>query len=251
MKIRKYEAATVPEALKQVKKDLGPDAIILNTQTASKGEGRMQGPRRVEVTAALDDEPRPAKRADGDRRLYREPGSAAALDDELRPAKAERQEAKHPAPPATHQKQKACFELDPSWPGETTVVRPKPRLTVEWDEEYPEQAPSTDRYQWAALSTELSDLRNRIEELFARQQFGLAAELPGNLSGFMARLMDRDVEQEVAYELIRHLWRQEIVLQEIAPQRRGDRGALGFQISDCGLRKVQSEIRNPKSEIRN
>ena len=55
MQVRKYVGATMPEALKQVKEDLGPDAIIFGSrQIRPKG---MFGPTHIEVTAAVDDTP--------------------------------------------------------------------------------------------------------------------------------------------------------------------------------------------------
>jgi len=62
MKIKKYDGATMTEALEKVKQELGPEAVILNVRSdASSGS--------VEITAALDvnhDEhthfPRPERR---------------------------------------------------------------------------------------------------------------------------------------------------------------------------------------------
>jgi len=55
MRLRRFEGATMAEALAQVKADLGADAVILHARTAGKpGEGG-----RVEVTAAVDADCRP------------------------------------------------------------------------------------------------------------------------------------------------------------------------------------------------
>lgn len=70
MRIKKFVAASMPEALKQVKADLGPQAVILNTRTLRKsGKLGLSGKGQVEVTAALDEggtgalKKRPAKKA--------------------------------------------------------------------------------------------------------------------------------------------------------------------------------------------
>jgi len=56
MRIKKYIAASMPEALKQVKADLGPQAVILNTRTLRKsGKLGLTGKGQVEVTAAIDE----------------------------------------------------------------------------------------------------------------------------------------------------------------------------------------------------
>ena len=57
MRIKKYVASSMPEALKQVKADLGPRAVILNTRTLQKGGKFGLGKKgQVEVTAAVDAE---------------------------------------------------------------------------------------------------------------------------------------------------------------------------------------------------
>ncbi len=52
MQVKKFEASSVVEALKQVKGDLGPDAIILSTQEAKKTLG---GGRKFVVVAAVSE----------------------------------------------------------------------------------------------------------------------------------------------------------------------------------------------------
>ncbi len=55
MRIKKYVADTMPEALKLVKAELGPQAVILNTRTVRKsGALGLRGKGQVEVTAAVD-----------------------------------------------------------------------------------------------------------------------------------------------------------------------------------------------------
>ena len=59
MQIRKFEARTMAEALKLVKKELGPDAVILSTSSSKSGAGSfgLFGSSMVEITAALDRTP--------------------------------------------------------------------------------------------------------------------------------------------------------------------------------------------------
>lgn len=52
MQVRKFEASSVLEALKEVKKELGPDAIILSTQEAKK---TLAGAKRFVVVAAVSE----------------------------------------------------------------------------------------------------------------------------------------------------------------------------------------------------
>ncbi len=68
MKIKRFEAANVQEALQAVKRELGPDAVILASRELRKTGGvfGLLGRPRVEVTAAID-RPDPEERtAPGD-----------------------------------------------------------------------------------------------------------------------------------------------------------------------------------------
>src|SRR5436190_9913072 len=67
MQIKKFEAPTIQEALDAIKRDLGPEAIILQTKRNRKGFGLMGG-ASVEVTAAISDRSM-TKRAFSERRL--------------------------------------------------------------------------------------------------------------------------------------------------------------------------------------
>jgi flagellar biosynthesis protein FlhF len=62
MRIKKYIAKTMREALLQIKEELGEDAIILKTAKLQKGMFGLAGPDEVEVTAAIDEDA-PAQKA--------------------------------------------------------------------------------------------------------------------------------------------------------------------------------------------
>lgn len=70
MQIKKFEAPSIQEALDAIKRDLGPEAIILQTKRNRKGFGLMGG-ASVEVTAAISDRSM-TKRAFSERRLPEE-----------------------------------------------------------------------------------------------------------------------------------------------------------------------------------
>src|SRR5512146_1316812 len=54
MQVKKFEAPTLQEALDTVKRELGPEAIILQTKKYKRGFGLMSK-ASVEVTAAVSD----------------------------------------------------------------------------------------------------------------------------------------------------------------------------------------------------
>lgn len=58
MKVKKYLASTMPEAMQQIRKELGVDAVILNSKEMQTGGVLgMFKKRKIEVIAALDPEP--------------------------------------------------------------------------------------------------------------------------------------------------------------------------------------------------
>ncbi|MGE5573686.1 MAG: flagellar biosynthesis protein FlhF [Bacteroidota bacterium] len=65
MRIKRYVARTIQEALDTVREDLGPDAVILHTRKARRGRlAGLLGGERFEVIAALDvNVPEPGKAA--------------------------------------------------------------------------------------------------------------------------------------------------------------------------------------------
>jgi len=68
MRLRRFEASTVPDALALVRRDLGPDAVILHARAVPPPAGAAAG-GRVEVMAAVDEVAAPAAAALGERRL--------------------------------------------------------------------------------------------------------------------------------------------------------------------------------------
>ncbi|SFA77320.1 flagellar biosynthesis protein FlhF [Lentibacillus halodurans] len=63
MKVKKFVAPTMPEAMNHVRKELGLEAVILNSKVVFKGGflGLFKK-RNIEVVAALDPQPKPVKR---------------------------------------------------------------------------------------------------------------------------------------------------------------------------------------------
>ena len=54
MEVKKFEAPTLQEALETIKRELGPEAIILQTKKHKRGFGLMSQ-SSVEVTAAVSE----------------------------------------------------------------------------------------------------------------------------------------------------------------------------------------------------
>ncbi|MGE5314770.1 MAG: flagellar biosynthesis protein FlhF [Acidobacteriota bacterium] len=56
MKIKKFVAPTLKEATEKMKKELGENAILLNTRAVPAGVFSMKGKSQYEITGAIDDE---------------------------------------------------------------------------------------------------------------------------------------------------------------------------------------------------
>jgi len=80
MKIRRYVADSVQEAVKQARLELGKDALIIHTRKFKKGGifGFFARPR-VEITVAVDEEPSPTA-GQGKRQEHVEPSPASGLE---------------------------------------------------------------------------------------------------------------------------------------------------------------------------
>lgn len=62
MRVKRFVAETMQEAVDRVRAEFGPEAIILQTRTYRRGLFGLLGPRRTEVLAAVD---QPARKAQG------------------------------------------------------------------------------------------------------------------------------------------------------------------------------------------
>ena len=59
MKIKRFEASSMSDALRMIKKEFGEDAVILSAKTMKKNSGLLgnKRPQKVVVTAAVDNAP--------------------------------------------------------------------------------------------------------------------------------------------------------------------------------------------------
>ncbi len=97
MRVKKYQAVDMPEALRQIKEELGPDAVILSTRQIKPGKGvfGMLGRPILEVTAASDMEvagaspvpppghPRPKRAPETGERARSDHGALLALQADI------------------------------------------------------------------------------------------------------------------------------------------------------------------------
>jgi flagellar biosynthesis protein FlhF len=195
MKIKKYIADSMPEALQKVKDDLGPRAVLLNTRQLKRdGALGILSKRKVEITAALDEALPPAQRG---------PAQAATAP---RPAQSPSRSPSGQTPENLRPVERSS---DPR------SASPAPRR------EGGGEAVWADR-----LSKELQDLKESLKALTQSQgprPAGGPPLLPGELRGLSRRLEHAGFEGVVAAPVVEQL------LADPGPGGFGDREKLDRQ----------------------
>ncbi|RMH36130.1 MAG: flagellar biosynthesis protein FlhF [Nitrospirae bacterium] len=185
MKLKRYEAMTLQEALKAVKAELGPDAVIVSTRRVQRGHkwlGLLSQPM-VEVTAAVD-------------RVQPEPGlgrndhpSVAFLEEKL----PSRDEALTRATDFERQLQLAAW-LDP-------LNRQLAEVRDELERLRSERASHT--ISLDPIRQELEGLRTMMHHAFSDRLRHRVGTLPSSVATEFDALVSVGVQPEVAYELLR------------------------------------------------
>lgn len=207
MNLRTYQATTMSEALADVKRDLGRDAVILHTRNFRKGGllGLIGGKRVWEVTAApnLNVVPRIPR--------------ASRLEDES-PASG----VTAPAVPAE--------TIAPAM--DENALPPSPLAG--------EESPASDS---GTIGRQMGELRTMVEKLLNTTQTPKSeSELPGELRNIRKHLIDQDVDEELAWELVNqlrlNLTGREMHDRGLARQKLGE--LIGGRISTAGNSDVAS-----------
>ncbi|HIL87269.1 MAG TPA: hypothetical protein EYM25_00880, partial [Deltaproteobacteria bacterium] len=98
MNLKRYRVTNIQEALQLIKRDLGPEAIIVSTRQVKEGRGTfgLFGKTVLEVTAARDDRPKATLSTALGRNLNGQPSLSA---EELTPsAEVQNPPLRHPSP---------------------------------------------------------------------------------------------------------------------------------------------------------
>jgi len=220
MKLRTYRAASIADALADIKRDLGSDAVILHTRTFKAGGVLGLGARRhfeITATSAESVAPRrprtPVRRVDDHAPVTRSAGEAllrqayssgllsregeaAARDADAR-ARAVRDEVRlasgaSPAPVAT-----IATPLRPSStrpdPGTVAVALAEPPVA-------PSTPPSTIDVE---IASELASLKRLVGQVLTRTGRGThAPTMPEALFKLYTRMLEAELADEVADEVV-------------------------------------------------
>lgn len=178
MEVKQYRAASLQEALRRVRQELGPQAAVLQTREVPQGLWGWLGSRReVEVTAALD--------VNVPARFPEAPSSARAAETAKGNRLLDGAEATHPQPAHSN-------------------------LVVYREGDHAESLPAAEEFDYRSqfredLKDQLAGLRSMVEELCRQPSAARNRELPEVLFTLFTELVDAEASEEIARELVERL----------------------------------------------
>ncbi len=180
MRIKKFVAATMKEATEQMKQELGPEAIILNTKKIANGKHfNFLGKEMLEVTAAIDDQP-----------VQR-------------------------APSAPYQQSEATFNqllqraasikgrdsaASNTFEGLKNVAEHFERRTPKTEERKP--LPSSDRIEMRELKADMEEMKSTLVSIAEHFKYSNMPALPQYLQEAYRALVQNDVDEQIAADLV-------------------------------------------------
>jgi flagellar biosynthesis protein FlhF len=212
MKIKKYEAYDMAEAMKMIKQDLGPEAVILSTKKVVKNNsfGLFSKPF-LEVTAAVDMDER-------------------ILMEKTAKAKAARPKAKNDANvyngygriavPKTIEdyEPEAFIRREPSRPKfdenlfKPAHVAPEPKVQ---QPSYNSSAQSIDKLselintlglsRFESLINDVADIKKQLIEMKSSYTENIVVDLPDALKEFYSLMIKNGVDEIIAYKFLKRI----------------------------------------------
>jgi len=195
MQLQTFKAATMAEALAQVKTTMGHDALILHTRTYRHRKWyALRGREVVEITAGKGQNA-------GTRQLRRQPGAAARAG---LPGKAVA--AAHPGTLVSRSLQAP------------TTAEPGRQLL---------ESPAAGNAMMLGLSQEMTALKSMVKDLLTQSRHSKAPQVPEELFDYYLQLIQNQVADELAMDVIRtlqtsvrpeHFGQPEFVRERLADQ---------------------------------
>jgi flagellar biosynthesis protein FlhF len=208
MQVKRFEGVDMQEVLRQVKLELGPDAVILSTRHIKKGKGAfgMFGRPMIEVTAAVDheEEALPPLRSTSGRGMA--PASPAAGRGYAQASPAIRRGSAQASQVAGHE---YVRESPPAAGARDTLdmVRALDPLQRDMDhvKELLQQLAMKERYaaqvNYPSLEREFSVVKRMVEQLVQRQQDPGGPLFMPVVMPFYQRLLGSGMEESLARRL--------------------------------------------------
>jgi len=208
MKLKRFEALSLQEALQAVKAELGPEAVIVSSRRIQKGGGLfgLLSQSVIEVTAAVD-------------RSSRVEGKSASPDRSLQSLIAKRlapePQVQEQAKPKTNQSFSEALQV-------ATVLDPVTQHLHEMREEikrFREEQRDPERVL-GPLRQELEGLRIVVGEVLGSQMYKRVEGLPGDVMEVYQALVSHGVNPQKAHHLLRR------VVETLGTAGLGNREAL-------------------------
>ncbi len=210
--VRTFTAESMQQALDIVRKEMGPDAVILHTRQIAKRRllPWMKSRQEVEITAGMGVNIRPATAVHSGAAVAAPPSTTAPrrflnADDLAPPPQLLKSSAKPQAimKPVETKPLPAGSRLQTRTPVPARADALSPRSTVR-----PASAPTPLSEGTAEIHKRLDALQQALSELSRQAKVRVADEVPAELFPLYQQLMDADVDEPLAREFTLRLKRQ-------------------------------------------
>jgi flagellar biosynthesis protein FlhF len=183
MKMKVFHAETMHDAIRAIKDELGPDALILSTKRVRRGSLPFSIFSRsfLEVTAAIDSIP--------DQALADTQATPPATQEEQRPVEKQRE----PSPAFQDQLSALLYSNKPSESGQVDVQVPPPPTK-------PEPRPVS-QVRFRQLKNELLDLQQRLTSSLPDESQTTGSSLPARLARACRLLVSQGLRPSTAESL--------------------------------------------------
>lgn len=203
MRIKKFTASNIKEATEMMKKDLGPEAIILHTRKIPKnGLLKSLGGEEVEITAAIDELPVTAKTMHlpqtYSRRTVRQP---AGPDGKDIPSAQEMDTADILE---SLKKMSGSFE-------DRAAVR---------SEELPVSASARETSDMMQLRADVEDMKGLLQTLTHQLQFKHFGDMPESVKQAYMALLQQDVDEKLVLGMTNH------IIKKVSADRTASRSVV-------------------------
>lgn len=182
MRIKKFTAETMREALLKIKEELGEDAIILNTRRLSKKIFPLLGKEEIEVTAAIDETSCPL-----------------------------------PAMPPITLKSTGVYSRPKSTFEEKEKVEKKEEIT---SSSAVKNEDKWNRLEVIELKENLKELRELIKGILQSGNTASAGGFTGGWAVLYKKLIDAEVKPDIATELIKKIDSSDIMVSDAEAEKK-------------------------------
>jgi flagellar biosynthesis protein FlhF len=186
MRIKKFVAPTLKEATEEMKRDLGPEAIILNTRNVAKGGVlNFLGKETIEITAAVDD--------------------AGRLDR----AKAHTTNLQKNAVKSSYNNHRAWNAGDEHSGTLESIRNVAAHFEQKYQQEGPQPAVSSHVIQmgeFSQLKSEVEDIKSALRQIAEHMKYSRMPSLPDSLTEAYIHLISQEVDEEVAADLVQSVY---------------------------------------------